>query len=183
MNQTQLKKALQALQNGDLIGYPTESVYGFGTDPFNEKAIAQLQSLKARPKESAFLMIASNFEQVKKYIGCDDATILKKITSASERPTTWVCPASDLVPEFLWGPNQTIAIRITNFPLCVELCNAFGGPIISTSANFKGQNPAKTYAEMQKFSDKLAYIIDAPCGTATRPSTIIDLITDKVYRA
>jgi L-threonylcarbamoyladenylate synthase len=185
MNQAnqQIQQAITALKNGNLIGYPTESVYGFGADPFNETAIQKLQDLKARPKESAFLMIATDFNQIEKYIDCDDTNILKKIKTPSIHPTTWVCPASNLVPEFLWGPNKTIAIRITDFPLCVQLCEYFGGPIISTSANFKGEAAAKNFTDMQKFAGKLAFMINAPCGTATRPSTIKDLLTDAIYRA
>ena len=178
----QIQLAIAALQTGKLIGYPTESVYGFGADPFNESAITLLQQLKARPLDSAFLMIASHFNQVQNYIDCSNLKILSKITKKTEHPTTWVCPASTLVPEWLLGPNNTIAIRITNFPLCVNLCDAFKGPIISTSANFKGQSPAKFYDDMHCFKDSLAYVIDSPCGTSTRPSTIKDLITDHIYR-
>ncbi len=174
--------AIAALQAGKLIGYPTESVYGFGADPFNASAILLLQALKARDKDSAFLMIASHFDQIKHYIDSDDHHILKKLSKSTAHPTTWVCPASHQVPSWLLGPNRTIAIRITQFPLCSKLCDAFNGPIISTSANFKGQPPAKTFEDMQMFKDQLAYIIDAPCGTATRASTIADLISDHIYR-
>jgi L-threonylcarbamoyladenylate synthase len=174
--------AITALQAGKLIGYPTESVYGFGADPFNESSISLLQQLKARPEDSAFLMIAAHFDQIKQYIDCTDITILKKMTTITDHPTTWVCPASKLVPQWLLGPKNTIAIRITDFSLCVKLCDAFHGPIISTSANFKGQAPAKTYEEMQLFKNQLAYTIDSPCGTSIRPSTIKDLITDHIYR-
>lgn len=181
--ESQIEKAITALKNGELIGYPTESVYGFGADPFNEKAINRLQQLKARPEESAFLMIAAEFSQIEKYIDCSDQSILQKISEINNHPTTWVCPANpETVPEFLWGPKKTIAIRITNFPLCIELCKRFAGPIISTSANYKGEQPAKTFTDMQKFSNELTLIIDADCGTATRPSTIKDLLTDYIYR-
>jgi len=178
----QIQQATQSLKNGNLIGYPTESVYGFGVDPFNESAIQKLQSLKSRPSDSSFLMIAANLEQIKKYIDCNEINILNKMIQPADHPMTWVCPASNLMPKFLWGPNKTIAIRITHFPLCKQLCELFDGPIISTSANFKGETPAKTFTEMQIFKDQLDMIIDAPCGNATRPSTLVDLITDKVYR-
>ena len=122
----QIQQAAEALKQGQLIGYPTESVFGFGADPFNQQAIAKLQQLKTRPENSAFILIASSLNQIEKYINTNDEELFNKMTSAN-RPTTWICPASNLIPTWLLGPNNTIGFRITEFDLCRQLCNAFEG--------------------------------------------------------
>lgn len=177
--------ALTALEQGGVIFYPTEAVYGLGCDPDNQQAVEQLLAMKQRPVEKGLILIADNYGQLLKYV--DDAKIpmdkRTDIFSSWPGAITWVMPAAKTTPKWLTGQFDTIAVRVTNHPTVKHLCQKFDKPLVSTSANLSGQDTVTSIAMAKtEFADKVAFYLDEPLGGNTQPSTIKDVMTGKVFR-
>lgn len=178
-----ISRAVQCLQAGELIAYPTEAVFGLGCDPACETAVRKLLALKDRPFEAGLILIADRFERFEPYIPALETGQKEQAMAAWPGPVTWLFPRAESVPDWLAGKHQTIALRVTAHPVCRELCAAFEGAIVSTSANPNQKEPARSAAEVD------AYFGFALCGTVAgvlggenRPSEIRDLATGRVIR-
>lgn len=178
--------AAQALRAGGVIAYPTEAVFGLGCDPQDEAAVARLFALKQRPAAQGVLLIGAEFSHVEKYIdlGATPAQALARARASWPGPYTWVFPRSPATPPWLARAQAGIGVRVTAHATAAALCRAFGGAIVSTSANRHGAAAARTAAEVRSaFGTKLEYILDRPIGDSDRPSTIRDALTGKTLRA
>ncbi len=176
--------AVELLNNEHVIAYPTEAVFGVGCDPDSEKAVMNLLTLKQRPVDKGLILIAANFEQLKPYI---DATQLsdKQLTtvfSCWPGPVTFVFPASTSTPRWLTGRFNSLAVRVTDHPLVVALCEAYGKPLVSTSANLSGQPPCRTTEEVHLQFGADFPVVDGRTGGRQNPSEIRDALTGKLFR-
>jgi L-threonylcarbamoyladenylate synthase len=183
-----IKQAASLLQAGEVIAYPTEAVYGLGCDPANEQGVRHLLALKQRSPDAGLILIADRYEHFLPYIGQVDETSLQVALATWPGPNTWLFPRAPTVPDWLAGKHPAIALRLTAHPVCRELCAAFGGAIVSTSANPSGQ-PAPRSAEQVVgyfpacLSAGLAGIVDGEVGGRELPSEIRDLASGQVIRA
>ena len=180
-----LAAAVAALRAGSVIAYPTEAVYGLGCDPLDADAVTRLFALKHRPPTQGVLLIAADFAQVQMYIDFPrvPADALARARATWPGPHTWVFPRSPATPAWLAGAHQGIALRVTAHAPAAELCGAFGGALVSTSANRHGTPPAHSAAEVRTaFGDELAYILDGPVGELARPTPIRDAISGELLR-
>ncbi|MCF6442005.1 Sua5/YciO/YrdC/YwlC family protein [Pseudoalteromonas luteoviolacea] len=180
------QSAIDALQQGELICYPTEAIFGLGCDPDSESAVHKLLALKERPIEKGLILIADNFAQCLIYV--DDAKIpmdkRAEIFSAWPGPVTWVLPAKSTTPKWLTGAHSSIAVRVTDHPVVKQLCKTFGKPLVSTSANFSGEEPAMTIDEAKAmFNERVGFYQEGELGGRTAPSQIRDAMTGKVFRS
>jgi len=175
-----IRLATKALKVGAIIAYPTEAVFGLGCDPFNESAVAELRSLKNRDASNGFILIASNWDQLKDFV---DISNVDNHMSGWPGPLTKIFPASRQAPQNVCAQNQTIAVRLTNHPIAKKICAAFGGAIVSTSANEEGMPPATTSDEVEDyFPTEIEVIVDGPLGNLNEPTRIINAITGEVFR-
>lgn len=174
-----MPEALAALDQGQVIAYPTEAVYGLGCDPFDEAAFNRLLDLKQRPIEKGVILIAANVAQIKDLALIFDQAWSKYVLESWQtayRPTTWVLPATQAVPRWITGGRETVAIRVTHHPEVKALCEAFGGPLVSTSANLSGQLPIRTAQDCALNFPELPILSGALSGLA-EPSQIWDAQT------
>lgn len=176
--------AIQHLNMGEVIAYPTESVYGLGCDPFNPKAVSCLLQLKKRDVGKGLILVTHDFATVESLVQPIEPFLLSQVYSTWPGPFTWVFPATEAAPKWVTGNNESIAIRISAHPIIQALCKAHGGPIISTSANRSGEIPA-TCARTVKimFGDQINYLIHGNVGRLQKPTTIKDAITGETLRA
>ena len=180
-----LENVVAALRQEQVIAYPTEAVFGVGCDPDSEQAVMALLALKQRPVEKGLILIAANFEQLKPYVDYSQLSDEQKqrIVDSWPGPVTWVMPKKPGVPHFLTGQFDTIAVRVTDHPQVQTLCEAFGKPLTSTSANLTGEPPCRTVAEVElQLGGRLAAIFDGETGGRDNPSEIRDAVTGKVFR-
>ncbi|MFW0072974.1 MAG: L-threonylcarbamoyladenylate synthase [Coxiella-like endosymbiont] len=179
-----INDAVTELRQGGIIAYPTESVYGLGCDPFNHNAVTQLLILKKRPLEKGFILIASAWKQVATLTQPIDPKSLARIFQSWPGPVTWVFPASSEAPSWIRGKHPTIAIRLTDHLIAKLLCYRFGGPIVSTSANRKWEQPIRNVRILRMiFGNQINRILEGPIGPSCRPTEIRDAITGEVLRA
>jgi len=175
--------AVMQLRAGHIIAYPTEAVFGLGCDPRNESAVRKLLSLKGRREAAGFVLIASEFSQLQPWIATTRASLIDKAMQTWPGPVTWLFPRADDVPDFVAGKHDTIAVRITAHAPSRALCDAFGGALISSSANHTAAKPARSAGEVEDyFGHYLGGILTGPLGGAEHPSEIRDLVSDKLLR-
>lgn len=174
-----------AFEKGGIFAYPTEAVFGLGCDPDNEQAVMKILALKQRPVEKGVILIASNYSQLLPYVK-DDAIPMDRrteIVSSWPGPNTWLLPKSDKAPDWITGGSPLIAVRVTAHPVVRALCDFLGKPLVSTSANLAGHEPARTVAEVeQEFGGKVQ-IIQAQVGEQAQPTQIRHGLTGQVIRA
>lgn len=186
---TAVAEAAEYLKQGRVLAYPTEAVWGLGCDPFNQQAFLEILRLKQRPIEKGVILLAADVSQVDYLLHnlspAMQQTVIESWTnrSASERAITWLLPADQHIPVWIKGEHSKVAVRVTTHPLCVALCTAFNGCIVSTSANPAGDTPATSLQQArQYFSDQLDYL-DGDLGLSQHASRIIDAETGIVIRA
>ena len=178
-----IEAAVAALRKGGVVAYPTEAAWGLGCDPANAVAVDRLFRLKQRPIGTGVLLIGAEYSHISAYMGdCPDEAI-QRAQATWPGPHTWVFPRASSVPEWIAGAHSGIALRLTAHPIARALCLAFGGAIVSTSANRHGAKPALTAAEVQNaFEGELDAIVDGELGGLERPTRIRDAISGEIMR-
>jgi len=177
-----LRRAVVGLKAGATLAYPTEAVYGLGCDPFDPAAVARLMELKGRPEGKSFILIAADLGQLEGLIAPLNEESLGRLCSTWPGPVTWVVPAAATVPAWLVGRDRTLAVRVTAHPLAAALCRAFGGALISTSANPGGKPPARTPLKVRRYFGNAVRLLAGPLGTDPKPTAIYELRTGRRLR-
>ena len=175
--------AVEQLQAGHVIAYPTEAVFGLGCDPANESAVRKLLAMKQRHESAGLVLIASGFSQLEPWIADVDENLAERAWNTWPGPVTWLFPRAGNVPDYVAGSHDTIAVRVTAHGPSRSLCKAFGSPLISTSANHRTAEPARTAAQVRDyFGTRIAGILTGELGDGEKPSEIRDLVSGKIIR-
>lgn len=178
-----LETARRALAGGGIVAYPTEAVFGLGCDPADEAAIRCLQALKGREAGKGLILIAHEQAALAPWLApLGDAT-QARIAPTWPGPVTWLLPAAPGVPRVLRGDHETLAVRVTAHPIAAALCRAWGGAIVSTSANRSGGEPARSAEAVRAlFGDDIDATLAGEVGGLEQPTTIRDGATGRVVR-
>lgn len=177
------RRAVYALKHGKVISYPTEAVYGLGCDPFNRKAIADLLLMKHRRSTKGLLLIGARIEHFFPFCHDLETTFSNIIDQYWPGAVTILFPVKSDVSYLLTGGTEKIGLRLTEHPVAARLCYAFGGAIVSTSANVTRKKPIiKKIKIYQHFHDQLDYILPGELGGESKPSRIIDAVTGEIIR-
>ena len=185
---TSIVEAAKALKRGEVLIYPTESVYGLGADPSNEIAVQKILRLKNRSVDKGLILIADSHERFASYIQDVDEKLIEKAEKTWPGHTTWLWPAAEMCPAYLTGKYTTIAVRASAHKTVQQLSHAFNGPIVSTSCNQAGEPAAQSLEaviEFQTHAKKLGIetlFLDFPLGMAQNPSEIFDLVSGTKLR-
>ena len=175
---------LQTLHKGEVIAYPTEAVLGLGCDPDNESAVQMLLALKERPVDKGLILVAKTYSQLMPYV--DDAKIpmymRTEIFSSWPGPVTWLLPAAKQTPKWITGNSDLIAVRVSHHLVVSQLCDLFGKPLISTSANVSGVKPAINTEQLYQQFDKSLLLVEGALGGANKPSQIRHGISGQTIR-
>ncbi len=176
-------KAAAEIRAGGVIAYPTEAVWGLGCDPLDVDAVEKILSLKRRPVEKGLIMVAGSVAQFGPLVEALPADLKAKLEASWPGHTTWLVPHGGLVPAWISGQFDTVALRVSNHPLVQALCDLVGGPIVSTSANPQGRPPARSALHARRyFTDQVLYA-PGQVGGQDQPSKIYDLVSGKTIRA
>jgi len=176
-------EAAVVLRQGGVVAYPTEAVWGLGCDPFNSRAVQRLLLLKRRDPAKGVILIAASMQQLRPWLTGLEADKLAQLQASWPGPYTWLVKDNGYTPELIKGRHEKVALRVTDHPWVVALCEAFGGPLVSTSANLAGEPTLQTYdAVIQAFGDEVDAVLNGPLGGLEGPSRISDLDTGEVLR-
>lgn len=169
--------AAAALKAGAVLAYPTEAVWGLGCDPFDEAAVLRLLAIKQRPVDKGLILIAGTLDQFDGLLDWDALPVDRSeaVFASWPGPHTWIVPATGRIPHWITGAHDGVAVRVSAHPTVVALCAAFGGPLVSTSANLAGAPPAFSRDALDA---TLLALLDGICmgetGGLTAPTAIRD---------
>jgi len=174
-----IKQIADKLRSGAVICYPTDTVYGIGCDIFNQKAIKRIFQIKKRPIHKPFSFMCSSLKNVSDY-GHVSNVAYRIMRKALPGPFTFVLPATKLVPKIMITKQKTVGIRVPDNNICVELIEALGNPILTTSANLDEDGAPLT--EAYEFEELLGNMVDLVIDGGMvypDPSTIVDFSGDE----
>jgi L-threonylcarbamoyladenylate synthase len=179
MDESIFDRIAELFGRGGVIGYPTETVYGLGGDAANETAVHRLSELKGRGTRKQFLCLIYNRERLYPIVDRVSEKAEKLMDVFWPGPLTLIFPASEKLPELLRGRSGKIGIRVSSDPVCQKLTEKYSNPIVSTSANRSGLNPARSAKEVvAAFGDGLDIILDGGTRNRLNPSTVVDVVED-----
>ena len=165
----------KALEKGEVIAIPTETVYGLAINALDKKAVEKLYEIKGRPKNKALSLHIGRMEDVKKYaLKIPDET-KRLMEEFWPGPLTIILDKNDKLPDYVTAGLKTLAFRYPDHELCRKFLNQCQYPVAATSANLSGQNSAITGEEILVDFDGVIYgIIDSEKTSLKIESTIID---------
>ncbi len=177
------------LKRGQVIAYPTDTVYGLGCDAGNAEAIKKINKIKEEKTKKALLVLISDFKMLTKYcffnqeqekylhgIWKEPHPNLSLVRRGAIRPVTVILKRKPILPEELTGGQNSLAVRLPKNDFLIKIISAAGFPIVSTSLNKKGEKPL---LEIKNLENNFKYlpdlVIDAGAAKRTKPSKLIDL--------
>lgn len=178
-----IRRAVDALREGKIIAYPTDTCYGLGCDLFNKKAIDRLYQLKGMPKSHPLSFVCRDIASIAKYAMLHnyEYSIVKDYLPG---PYCFILNATKEVPKIVQSPRKHVGIRVPNHPVALALVEELGGPIISsTAAKLEDQIPYVDARELDRDFPGIDLILDGGPGGLS-PTTVIDLTgtTPKIVR-
>jgi len=172
------------LREGAVIAYPTEAVWGLGCDPHNPVAITKLLQIKGRSADKGLIQVAASIDQFQPALADLDGQLIARLNSSWPGPVTWLVPDNASAHPLVRGRFSTVALRVSAHPLVAALCDAFGGPIVSTSANFSGDPaPRWPWQVQRQLGPQLDFLLAGTVGVTRKPSEIRDLVSGTIIRA
>ena len=174
-----IKQIADKLRSGAVICYPTDTVYGIGCDIYNQKAIKRIFQIKKRPTHKPFSFMCSSLKNVSDYGHVSNAAyrIMRK---ALPGPFTFVLPAAKVVPKIMITKQKTVGIRVPQNNICLQLIEALGNPILTTSAILDPEGPQ--FSEAYEFEELLKNMVDLVIDGGMvypDPSTVVDFSGDE----
>lgn len=177
-----LKEPAQIIQEGGIVIFPTETVYGIGVNGLNETAIKKLYEVKQRPINKPISLLVNSIEMIEKV--AKDITEIEYdlIKRFLPGPLTIVLKKKDIVPDIVTAGFDTIGIRMPENEIALKLIEYAGVPIATPSANISGR-PSGTNlkAIIKDFNDKVDYFIDGGISKIGVASTIVQVVNDNPY--
>ena len=182
--ESDIVQCLKTLSAGGLILYPTDTVWGIGCDATNADAVKMVYQLKQRDDSKAMIVLIDSADHLDHYV-VDVPMIARELIDVAVKPLTIIYEgAYNLAPNVL-GDQDSVGIRIPNDEFCHRLCERFGKPIVSTSANVSGHPTAKTFADIDaSIVQGVDYAVQYRRDDTSRhqPSNIILLSRDGTFK-
>ena len=180
------RRALAALRAGDVIAFPTETLYGLGADALNPAAVEKVFQLKGRDAGNPIPVLVSDRAMLSRLVTEIPPVAEMLIDRFWPGPLTIVLPARKQLPAPLVSSSGGIGVRLSSQPIATELVKALERPLTATSANPSGREPARTLAEAKNyFSARIAVFIDRGALVSKTGSTVVQIIENrlKIIRA
>lgn len=179
-----IQNCIEVLKAGGLILYPTDTIWGIGCDATNREAVQKVYELKKRDDSKALIVLLDSEEHLDHYV-IDVPEMATELIRVAVKPLTIVYEGAFNVAPNLLGQNDSLGIRISNEKFSHELCEKFGRPIVSTSANVSGAPSPKTFAEVTKeIAEGVDYVVKfrQSDNTPASASNIIMLGNDGTFK-
>jgi L-threonylcarbamoyladenylate synthase len=176
---SEVHKAFEVIQNGGIILYPTDTIWGIGCDATNAEAVKKIYALKQR-EESKSLIVLMNGEKMMYTVFKDIPETAWQILDLSEKPTSLVLDNPRNVAENIISDDKSLGIRIVKEPFCFKLMERMKKPLVSTSANISGSSAPKSFKEISpEIINGVDYVVNLHREKiCDKPSTIIKLSLD-----
>ncbi len=172
-----IEKAVEVLNNGGTILYPSDTIWGIGCDATNQKAAEKIYTIKGRQKKSSFIALLHDPKMIENHVK-QVPGILWDLIDSIDFPTTIIYEGAINLAKNVIASDGTIAIRVVKEGFCHELLKAFGKPIVSTSANYSGEPAPLLFREIpESLIEMVDYVTTSGRDNLqkVKPSTIIRL--------
>ncbi len=171
-----IERAVQLLRRGEVVGVPTDTLYGLAADPFNLAAVARLYQIKGRPERRALPILIASIDQAEELVGDLPDIFFHLAERFWPGPLTLVVDASRRVPLKVTGNTGRVALRIPRAEIPCALINALGTPVTGTSANLSGFSACLDAGQVVKqLGERLPLILDGGASKTRLASTVVDL--------
>jgi L-threonylcarbamoyladenylate synthase len=179
-----VRRACACLKRGGVIAYPTEAVFGLGCDPLNEAAVRRILALKRRSWRKGLILVGAEFSHIAPFIAPLAPHLYQQILATWPGAVTWLLPVNVRTPRWICGLHDSVAVRVSAHAQTAALCHAWGGALVSTSANPEGCVPARQHRRVSAyFGQNLDMILAGATGGAAKPSEIRDGRSGRIVRA
>jgi tRNA threonylcarbamoyl adenosine modification protein (Sua5/YciO/YrdC/YwlC family) len=170
-----LRRAVEALEAGGVIAYPTDTVYGLGCDLMNKNAIERLYAIKRMDRSHPLAFVCPDLSDIAKYAVVENQVyrVLRRLLPG---PYTFILPATREVPKLVQMKRKNVGIRVPGLEVTRALARELGRPIISSTAARPGEEPFVDPNEIDDAFKGLALVLDGGAGGLV-PTTVIDLTT------
>lgn len=174
----EIQQSITQLKKGNVILYPTDTVWGLGCDARNPEAIAKIYQIKERDTTKPMLCMVSDFKMLRQYVQVQPE--IEEYLKNSLRPTTVIYPEATGFPTELLAKDGSVAIRVVTDSFCTPMIKKFGGPIVSTSANISNHPNPSSYEEIEEsILEGVDYIVNLQTEKKSQsPSRLIRISED-----
>lgn len=173
---TDIQKAKQLLEAGELIGFPTETVYGLAGNALNTDAVMKIYETKDRPNFDPLIVHTSGIDQISRYTYPIDAELQKLVDKFWPGPLTLLLKKRPIISDHVTSGLDTVAVRVPNHPLALELLRTLDFPLAAPSANPFGYiSPTQASHVQDQLGDKIRYILDGGNCAVGLESTIVGI--------
>ncbi len=168
-----LDEMVSVLKSGDLVVFPTDTLYGIGADPFNESSVKKVFVAKQRPFDMPLSLAVSNEKMMESVAVLNDKarTIIRKFMPG---PVTILLTKKPSIPDILTSGTNQVGIRIPDHPLAIRIIDRFG-PVTATSANLHSQPDPVEASAVEDIKDHVKLCVDCGKTKYSQPSTIVDV--------
>lgn len=175
-----VKRCAQALQNGQLVAFPTETVFGLGAAVTQAAAIEGIFKAKGRPSEHPLIAHVAPGVELQHWVTEVTPTMQKLMDAFWPGPLTLVVPRGDRMPLQVTGGQDSVGIRCPSHPVAIELLTAVGVPVAAPSANRFGKvSPTRASHVLAELGDRIPYILDGDVPEVGIESTIVSLLAEQ----
>ncbi|WP_428329117.1 L-threonylcarbamoyladenylate synthase [Mucilaginibacter sp.] len=180
MLRDEVAKAFKIIQEGGIILYPTDTIWGIGCDATNTEAIKKIFHLKQRDEAKSMIILLDTENKLESYVS-DVNPLAYDLIEYAENPLTLIMPGAKNISQALIAADGSIAIRVSKNEFCQQLIQRMRKPLVSTSANISGKPSPQYFAQIdQEIIDGVDYVVDIDQHSMEikNPSTIMKLAPD-----
>lgn len=175
MLRDEVKKAFEIVQQGGIILYPTDTIWGIGCDAGNTEAIQKIFALKQRAAEKSMIILLDTENKLESYIR-EVPAVAYDLIEFAENPLTLVMPGAKNISPALIAEDGSVGIRVSKHPFCQQLIQRLRRPLVSTSANISGQPSPQNFGDISaEIINGVDYVVDIDQRDTSvkKPSTIM----------
>lgn len=179
-----VKQAAQIVRDGGVIAYPTEAVWGFGCDPWNEQAVHRILAIKQRAVEKGVILIGGDVVQFQPIFSPLEDHLKARLMDSWPGPNTWLIEDEQAwTPSWIRGQFSSVAVRVSDHDTVRQLAELAGTPLVSTSVNVAGEEPLSSREQVvAAFGDVVDAVVFGETAGRSTPSQIRRLTTGEVIR-
>lgn len=177
MLKDEVARALKIVQEGGIILYPTDTIWGIGCDATNSEAIQKIYKLKQRDEKKSMIILLDTENKLESYIS-DVNPLAYELIEYAERPLTLVMPGAKNISPSLVNADGSIGVRVVKHPFCQQLIQRLRKPLVSTSANVSGRPSPQYFSQIDiEIVNGVDYVVDVDQQDTEikTPSTIMRL--------
>ena len=175
MLRDEVKKAFDVIQQGGIILYPTDTIWGIGCDATNTEAIKKIYTLKQRAQEKSMIILLDTENKLESYIR-EVPAIVYDLIDFAESPLTLVMPGARNISPLLISDDGSVGVRVSKHPFCQQLIQRMRKPLVSTSANISGKPSPQNFTQIAaEIIEGVDYVVDIDQHdlSVKKPSTIM----------